>query len=286
MSQSQSQNLLGSSQDDHWQAQHVQPAAPPAALDYNEKLQELEKSITQAFAEQICQQKQQQQELMAQLASPIEKAIQDIKEKLTVRSDDTKQQNTSIAEIAHNVKVVNASVIDLHEQNLKSKTAYEENQQAVVSESAAVKEALTELQVRVEIVEGCVKSCSDKVSRILEEEASKHEELLSVVAATSCNCAQENFSQVAESYSGPGQITGKRKRSPHRSNASEKKSAHYASSASADGPSPRTITRSSPGYEVDSSIWSEDEANSIDLHIVFERIQDLGSKRRRRLQRR
>ncbi|KAG6608783.1 uncharacterized protein IUM83_14909 [Phytophthora cinnamomi] len=123
-SQNQSQNLLGSSQDgqlqrlQQWQAQHAPPAVlpSPAHCDHSEKLQELEKNLTQALVEQTCQQKQHQRELMAQFVSPIKKSVEDIKEKLETSTGDLKQQRTSLAEVADDVKGVAASVTDLHQQ--------------------------------------------------------------------------------------------------------------------------------------------------------------------------
>ncbi|KAE9034190.1 hypothetical protein PR003_g8534 [Phytophthora rubi] len=127
-SQTQSQNLLGSSQDDHlhrlqqWQAQHApSPVLPPPA--HSEKLQELEKNLTQAFIEQTYQQKQQQQEVMKLFARPIQKSVEEVKGKLATTSDDLKQQRTSLAELADGVKGVAKSVTDLRQQVSESLAA-------------------------------------------------------------------------------------------------------------------------------------------------------------------
>ncbi|KAE9030053.1 hypothetical protein PF005_g1295 [Phytophthora fragariae] len=285
-SQTLSQNLLGSSQDDHlqrlqqWQAQHaLPPVPPPAHPNHSEKLLELEKNLTQAFIEHAYQQKQQQQEVMERFARPIKNSVEEVKEKLGTTSDDLKQQKNSLADLADSVKGVAKSVTDLRQQNLENSAACEETRKAVVTEAAAVKAALTELQARIDTVEGSVVTCSDRVSRVLEGERSEHEALLSAIAASSCNCPEEGLPDVksAESASGSGQTTGKRRRSPQRCEEAERKPAR---SPSIDGSSPRVRARSSPRYEVDISVWQEDEADSRGLHHALERIESLRSKRR------
>ncbi|KAJ8517726.1 hypothetical protein ON010_g18287 [Phytophthora cinnamomi] len=264
-----------------WQAQHAPPAVlpSPAHCDHSEKLHELEKNLTQALVEQTCQQKQHQRELMAQFVSPIKKSVEDIKEKLETSTGDLKQQRTSLAEVADDVKGVAASVTDLHQQVHNS---CEETCKAVTTEAAAIKAALTELRARVDAVEGSVNSCSEKVCRVLEGDESKHEALLSAVAASSCNCPQNGSPEVksTEDASDPGLTSRKRRRIPDRYGAAERNPARDTSSPSVDGSPPRSATRSSSRYEINTSVWQEGETDPSGLHHALDRIQALRSKRR------
>ncbi|KAG7380145.1 hypothetical protein PHYPSEUDO_007690 [Phytophthora pseudosyringae] len=284
-SQTQSQNLLGSSQDDQlhclqqWQAQQVPPPTPPAAFHCNgsEKLRELEQSLIKAFAEQT----RQQQELIARLASPIKKSVEEIKAKLATSSEDQQQQRLAIGELEKRIGNMAESVTELRQQSLSSKAASEETRATVANEAEAVKAALAELHARVETVEGNVNSCSGLVSRVLEAEATKHEALLSAVAASSCTCPKE--AEPAED-SLDAERSRKRRRSPHLLDPAEANPAGYTLSSSPNGPlSHMTRARPSPRYAVGSRAWhgsEDDEADDGGLHLVLRRIERLRAKRR------
>ncbi|KAL4093213.1 hypothetical protein PRIC1_012200 [Phytophthora ramorum] len=287
-SQTQSQNLLGSSQDDqlhrlqHWQTQQIQlppPPLPPRCSN-NEKFQELEQNLTKAIAEHTHEQEQQHKDMLARLASPIKKSVDEIQASLTTRAEEQEEQRARIKELADSVKGVVASVADLHQQRLETKVAFKESRKTVADEAEAVKAALSALQARVGTVEGSVKSCSDLVIRVLNGERMKHQALLSAVEASSCHCPQD--AAPAEVTSEGGRATRKRRRIPRRRNSAERNPACYTSPPSADGSPLRTRSRSLFRYEDGTRSGREMdqiEADSGGLYHALQRIEALRAKR-------
>jgi hypothetical protein len=171
-----------------------------------------------------------------------------------------------------------ATYLVMSVQSLSNKATCEETCKSMTNEAAAVKAALTELQARVGTVEGSVQSCSEMILRIHEGEETKHEGLLSAVAAASCKCP----TAVAppEEYADTNQGNRKRKRSPQRCSTAERPP--IFSGSTAESPR-RTGTRFHPRYELhDSDLEDQDDAtpNHEGLHHALERIQALRAKRR------
>ncbi|CAH0475111.1 unnamed protein product [Peronospora belbahrii] len=193
-SQAQSQNLLGSSQDDQqWQTQQALPSFPPSPVrcNGNEKLQEVERNLNKAFVEQTQAQKQQQERLVTQIASPISKSMEEIKKQLVTSGEGQQKQEAVIGVLAKGIDNVTATVSELREQSRSNKATCQETRTAMVTEVAAVNAALTRLQARVDSVEGGVKVCSGHVTQVLEVIGTTHEALLSAISASSCNCPQD-----------------------------------------------------------------------------------------------
>ncbi|KAG6963451.1 hypothetical protein JG688_00008136 [Phytophthora aleatoria] len=122
-SQPQSQNLLGSSQDDQlhplqrWQAEQALPAPKsPVRCNGSEKLQELEQNLTKAFVEQTCEQKHQQQELLMQFASPIKKSLAEVKGQLATGCESQQQQRVAIGGLEKGICNIAESVTELRQQ--------------------------------------------------------------------------------------------------------------------------------------------------------------------------
>ncbi|KAF1779557.1 hypothetical protein GQ600_3613 [Phytophthora cactorum] len=299
-SQPQSQNLLGSSQDDQlhplqrWQAEQALPAPKsPVRCNGSEKLQELEQNLTKAFVEQTCEQKHQQQELLMQFASPIKKSLAEVKGQLATSCESQQQQRVAIGGLEKGICNIAESVTELrqqvfalpkltschYQQSLSNKAVCEETRTAVTNETAAVKAALTELQAKVKTVESSVKSCSGLVAHALGAEATKHNELLSAVAASSCTCPKQTV--IAEDSSDADIASKKRRRSPHRHEVAERNSGCFTSPAAM--PAPRTKARSSPHCGVGSRLrygGEDDEIGDEGLCLALQRIETLRAKRR------
>ncbi|KAG3026552.1 hypothetical protein PC121_g13062 [Phytophthora cactorum] len=285
-SQPQSQNLLGSSQDDQlhplqrWQAEQALPAPKsPVRCNGSEKLQELEQNLTKAFVEQTCEQKHQQQELLMQFASPIKKSLAEVKGQLATSCESQQQQRVAIGGLEKGICNIAESVTELRQQSLSNKAVCEETRTAVTNETAAVKAALTELQAKVKTVESSVKSCSGLVAHALGAEATKHNELLSAVAASSCTCPKQTV--IAEDSSDADIASKKRRRSPHRHEVAERNSGCFTSPAAM--PAPRTKARSSPHCGVGSRLrygGEDDEIGDEGLCLALQRIETLRAKRR------
>ncbi|OWZ23762.1 hypothetical protein PHMEG_0001289 [Phytophthora megakarya] len=278
-SQTQSQNLLGSSQDSqldrlrYWQAQ--QPIPPSSVCcDGKEKLQDLEQNLTKAFVEHTREQKEQQHELLVRAVGPIKKSIEKIEAKLAATSGDHQQHTVVIGELVKGVDSVVSAVSELRQQNLTNKSVYKETQTTVINEATAMKAALTELQSRVETVEGSVKSCSVLVSQVLEAGATKHIALLSAISASSC----PKRAMPAEDSSDDEQAARKRR----RHELDEVQPTNYASCSSSDVP--RTRTCSPPHNEVGNiNTWHDSEDDEMDdagLYHALNRIEALRAKRR------
>ncbi|ETM36721.1 hypothetical protein L914_16644 [Phytophthora nicotianae] len=282
-SQPQSQNLLGSSQDDQlyrlqqWQAERVVPASKsPVHCNGSEKLQELEQNLTKAFVEHRREQKQQHQELLMKFGSPIKKSIAEVEAKLASSCESHQQQKVAIGELEKGVSHMAESISALRQQ---SKEASEEIRTAVVDETAAVKASLTELQARVETVEGSVKSYSDFVAQALKEEATKHDALLSAVEASSCTFHKEPA--FAEDFPDTDMVCRKRRRSSRLHEIVEMNPGSFTSPAAKPLPHPRA--RYSPRCEIGSRSCYEsedDETRDEGLHFVLRRIETLRAKRR------
>ncbi|CAH0513294.1 unnamed protein product [Peronospora belbahrii] len=270
-SQAQSQNLLGSSQDDQlhriqqWQTQQALPSFPPSPVrcNGNEKLQEVERNLNKAFVEQTQAQKQQQERLVTQIASPISKSMEEIKKQLVTSGEGQQKQEAVIGVLAKGIDNVTATVSELREQSRSNKATCQETRTAMVTEVAAVNAALTRLQARVDSVEGGVKVCSGHVTQVLEVIGTTHEALLSAISASSCNCPQD-ATQV-NALSSAERATKKRRHNLSQPDLTETKTSRYVLTSIAESP-----TRPS----------AESPMQSGSLHLALQRIEALRAKRR------
>ncbi|KAI9919991.1 hypothetical protein PsorP6_016036 [Peronosclerospora sorghi] len=132
-SQTQSQNLLGSSQETKVMDDELQtlrqaqlwealPSAPksPVRCNGSEILQDLNQNFTKAIAEQIREQKQQQRQLMLQFASPMKKSVEQIRTDLVTCKKDHQSQVKAIGELAKTINKVTSAVSELQKQVLYS----------------------------------------------------------------------------------------------------------------------------------------------------------------------
>ncbi|KAI9985722.1 hypothetical protein PInf_005124 [Phytophthora infestans] len=282
-SQPQSQNLLGSQDDQlhrlqQWQAERVPPAPKsPARCNGGEKLLELEQALTKAFVEQTREQKHQQQRLLEQFTNPIKKSLEGAHAKLASSCESQQQQKVAAEELEKGICAMTESITALRQ---KSKSACAEIRTAVVDETAAVKAALTELHARIETVEGSVRSYSDLVTQVLKVEATKHDTLLSAVAASSCTCPKELASATIRSR-GADTTDRKRRRSSCFYEMADINPGSFTPPAAR--PPPRTKTYSSPRFDIGirPCYGSEnDESRDEELHFALRRIETLRAKRR------
>ncbi|EEY53010.1 uncharacterized protein PITG_19879 [Phytophthora infestans T30-4] len=303
-SQPQSQNLLGSQDGQlhrvqQWQAERVPPAPKsPARCNGEEKLLKLEQALTKAFVEQTREQKHQQQRLLEQLTNPIKKSLEDAHAKLASSCESQQQQKVAAKELEKGICAMTESITALRQKvfellarslwleltmpfsNVQSKSACAKIRTAVVDETAAVKAALTELHARIETVEGSVRSYSDLVTQVLKVEATKHDTLLSAVAASSCTCPKELTSPTIHSR-GADTTDRKRRRSSCFYEMADINPGSFTPPAAR--PPPRTKTYSSPRFDIGTRpcYGSEnDESRDEELHFALRRIETLRAKRR------
>ncbi|CAI5703772.1 unnamed protein product [Peronospora effusa] len=269
--QTQSQNLLGSSQDDQLhRLQQCQAQQAPTSLSLSpircngsDKLQEFEQNLTKTLVEQTNKHKQQQEQLVMQLTIPIKESMEEINTKLVTCGQDQQKQGAVIGELAEGINNVKTTVSELREQSRGNKAVCEEARKAVFTEAEAVKAALTSLQARVNSVEGSVESCCGQVAQVLEVIGTKHEVLLSAVVASSCNCPQDTTP--VKAFSSAERATKKRRPNLYDPEVAERNSNRYDFSS---------VTRS-PARSSDQS-----PMHDTSLHLALQQIEALRAKRR------
>lgn len=276
--QTQSQNLLGPSQDDQlyrlqkWQAEQAIPTfKSPAICDGTEKLQQLETSLTKAFVAQTREQMHQQKDLLAHLLSPIEKSIVEVKAELEIGHESQQMHLVAIKELDKSITSMTDLVTTLYQQSFGNIAANEKARMAKINESNAVNTALSELQAKMESVEGDVKSCSSLVAQVVREDSKKHEALLSAFTNSSCICRKDT--RHAKYVSASDALPRKRRRSSYRQIMAE---GCFASPTLAHLGARPNNTGDGPWADFKISEM-EDEG----LVIALQRIERLRSKRRR-----
>ncbi|CEG43738.1 uncharacterized protein PHALS_14031 [Plasmopara halstedii] len=176
ISQSQSQNLLGPSQDNQihrlQQLQTLQALSThqsPPRCDSSGKLQEISSNLTQAFVAQNHGQNNQQKEILTQFVNQIKNMIMDFK------ATGQEQQLIELKKIETSISNMAESVTELRQQGFG---ACEKKQMATTDDISVIKAAMLALQAKVEIVEGGVSSCSGLLKQIIGAESRKYEEFL------------------------------------------------------------------------------------------------------------
>ncbi|KAL7690256.1 hypothetical protein Plhal304r1_c012g0044881 [Plasmopara halstedii] len=226
ISQSQSQNLLGPSQDNQvihrlQQLQTLQALSThqsPPRCDSSGKLQEISSNLTQAFVAQNHGQNNQQKEILTQFVNQIKNMIMDFK------ATGQEQQLIELKKIETSISNMAESVTELRQQGFG---ACEKKQMATTDDISVIKAAMLALQAKVEIVEGGVSSCSGLLKQIIGAESRKYEEFLLAVSDSACICRSDT--DVARNSSVVDTVSWKKIRSSSRqliADSTLKQSAH------------------------------------------------------------